>query len=97
MAQLVVRRLDDDVKERLRIRAKKHGRSLEAEARAILEEAAGAGSMQGRRPRREKGFGTLMHERFKKTGLTKEEARQFQNGIDELNARWRTRTPNFDE
>ena len=42
MAQLIVRKLDDDAKERLKARAKRNGRSLEAEARAILEEAAGA-------------------------------------------------------
>jgi plasmid stability protein len=40
VAQLIVRRLDDDVKKRLKARAKKHGRSLEAEAREILKEAA---------------------------------------------------------
>ncbi|MBI1776172.1 MAG: toxin-antitoxin system [Proteobacteria bacterium] len=40
MAQLLVRKLDDDVKERLRRRAKKHGRSLEEEVREILSSAA---------------------------------------------------------
>ena len=45
MAQLLVRKLDDDAKERLEARAGRNGRSLEAEARAILEEAArGEGS-----------------------------------------------------
>lgn len=36
MAQLVVRNLDDEVKERLKERANKNGRSLEAEVRYIL-------------------------------------------------------------
>jgi plasmid stability protein len=36
MGQLLVRRLDDDVKQRLRERAKRHGVSMEEEARAIL-------------------------------------------------------------
>jgi plasmid stability protein len=36
MAQLLVRRLDEDVKQRLRERAKRHGVSMEQEARAIL-------------------------------------------------------------
>ena len=36
MAQLVVRKLDDDVKERLRQRAARNGRSMEEEVRAIL-------------------------------------------------------------
>ena len=62
MAQLIVRKLDDDVKERLRARAKKHGRSLEAEARAILEHAAAKKGHGGskRLRKKEKGFGTLM-------------------------------------
>jgi plasmid stability protein len=36
MAQLLVRKLDDDVKQRLRERARRHGVSIEEEARAIL-------------------------------------------------------------
>ena len=36
MAQLVVRKLDDDVKERLRQRAARNGHSMEEEVRAIL-------------------------------------------------------------
>ncbi len=39
MAALSIRGLDDDVRERLRIRAAQHGRSMEAEIRAILVEA----------------------------------------------------------
>jgi len=40
MAQFVVRDLEDDVKARLRRRAAQHGRSLEAEVRDILRDAA---------------------------------------------------------
>ena len=40
MAQLLIRSLDDDVKEKLRRRASSHGVSLEEEARQILREAA---------------------------------------------------------
>lgn len=36
MAALSIRDLDDAVKERLRLRAVRHGRSMEAEIRAIL-------------------------------------------------------------
>ena len=39
MAQLVVRNLDDDIKQRLRRRAHRHGRSTEAEVREILGNA----------------------------------------------------------
>jgi plasmid stability protein len=41
MATLHIRDLKDSVKESLRVRAARNGRSMEAEARAILEEAAG--------------------------------------------------------
>jgi hypothetical protein len=86
MAQLIVRRLDDEVKERLRVCARQHGRSLEAEARAILEDAAGSKPKQGRQGSKQKGFGTLMHERFKRTGFTDEEYAEFERHIAELRA-----------
>ena len=48
MAAVTVRNLDDQVKERLRIRAAVHGRSMEAEIRTILEEAvSGPGDKDG--------------------------------------------------
>jgi len=36
MASLVIRKLDDRIKSRLRVRAAHHGRSMEEEAREIL-------------------------------------------------------------
>jgi len=39
MATLIVRKLDDALVQRLKERAKAHGRSAEAEHRAILQEA----------------------------------------------------------
>lgn len=39
MAQLLIRNLSDEVKEGLRERARANGRSMEAEARAILVDA----------------------------------------------------------
>jgi plasmid stability protein len=39
MAQLVVRNLEDNVKARLRHRARRHGRSTEEEVREILRNA----------------------------------------------------------
>ncbi|HPR05559.1 MAG TPA: Arc family DNA-binding protein [Denitromonas sp.] len=39
MADMVLRNLDDDLKQRLRERAAKHGRSMAAELRAIVSEA----------------------------------------------------------
>ncbi len=40
MGQIVVRRIEDTVKEALRLRAKRHGVSMEEEVRSILREAA---------------------------------------------------------
>ncbi len=40
MAQVLVRDLPEDVVERLKARARSHGRSLEGELRTVLEEAA---------------------------------------------------------
>jgi len=42
MASLNIRQLDPTLKERLRVRAAQHGRSMEAEARAILKDALAA-------------------------------------------------------
>lgn len=39
MAILTIRSLDDQVRDKLRVRAAQHGRSMEAEVRAILAEA----------------------------------------------------------
>lgn len=47
MAQLIVRNLDDDLVEALKKRAHDHGRSAEAEHRAILSAA-----LRGPNPRR---------------------------------------------
>ena len=39
MATMTIRNLDDDLKTRLRVRAARHGRSMEEEARNILRAA----------------------------------------------------------
>ena len=39
MAAVSIRNLDDEVRERLRVRAAAHGRSMESEIRSILVEA----------------------------------------------------------
>ena len=39
MATVLIRRLDDSTKARLRVRAALHGRSMEEEAREILKQA----------------------------------------------------------
>ena len=39
MATITVRNLDDALRDKLRVRAAEHGRSMEAEARVILDDA----------------------------------------------------------
>jgi plasmid stability protein len=63
-AQLVVRNLEPEVKARLQRRAKKHGRSLEAEVRNILRAA-----VPKRESKAEEGFGTRFASYFKGIGL----------------------------
>ena len=66
MAQLLVRQLDDDVKEKLQKRARRHGRSTEEEVREILRNAVR--SEGDTRP----GLGTRLAARFRKIGLKEE-------------------------
>jgi plasmid stability protein len=80
MAQLIVRNLDDAVKERLRARAKRNGRSLEAEAREILKEAA---EKERARAGSAPGFGTRASARFKGIGFTRKELDAFNRAVDE--------------
>jgi plasmid stability protein len=47
MGQLTVRKLDDELIRRLKIRAAEHGRSAEAEHREILKQALAMEAMQG--------------------------------------------------
>ncbi len=48
MASITIRKLDDDLKARLRMRAAEHGVSMEAEARAILRAALTREAKTGR-------------------------------------------------
>jgi len=41
MASITIRNLEDDIKQRLRVRAAQHGRSMEEEAREILRREMG--------------------------------------------------------
>ena len=62
MASITIRKLDDDVKSKLRVRAAGNGRSMEEEARLILAEAV------DREPAPAEGLGTAIHELFKPFG-----------------------------
>jgi plasmid stability protein len=63
MAQFVVRQLEESVKARLKRRAERNGRSMEAEVREILRIAA---SEEGRPVAR---LGSRIAERFRGGGL----------------------------
>jgi antitoxin FitA len=63
MAQVIVRNLEDVVKERLKRRAERHGRSMEEEVRQILRNAA----KEENRPVPK--LGSRIAARFRKTGL----------------------------
>ena len=47
MASITIRKLDDAVKSRLRVRAAHHGRSMEEEAREILKSALASEASHG--------------------------------------------------
>lgn len=67
MAQLVVRNLEQQVKNKLQRRAKRHGRSMEEEVREILRDAT---KNEGTNRR---GLGTRIASHFRKIGLRKGE------------------------
>ncbi len=48
MAQVLVRNLDPGAVERLKARALRHGRSLQAELKSVLEQAAGVSAEDAR-------------------------------------------------
>lgn len=63
MAQVIVRNLEEAVKERLKRRAERHGRSMEDEVRQILRNATKTENRPAPR------LGSRIAARFSKTGL----------------------------
>jgi plasmid stability protein len=63
MAQVIVRQLEEEVKVRLQRRAERHGRSMEAEVREILRNAAKEESQPAA------GLGSRIAARFRRLGL----------------------------
>ena len=83
MAQLLVRNLDDGVKQRLVARARSAGRSTEEEARRILADALPAVP--------EEDLGSRIAALFADVGMTDEEHELFTRAIEEHRSRpWRT-------
>ena len=63
LATLTIRNLDDEVRDRLREQAARHGRSMEAEARSILLESV------NKRPRRVEDALIVMRKVFEEAGF----------------------------
>lgn len=61
MATLTIRGVDDELRDRLKIRAAQHSRSMEAEVREILTGALAGDS-------NDVGLGSRIHQRFKAIG-----------------------------
>ena len=66
MAQILARNLETQLKVRLQKRAKRHGHSMEEEARDILRDALKQEDIPGG------GLGTEIAALFRKTGLEKD-------------------------
>lgn len=80
MAQLVIRRIENEVKARLKRRAERHGRSMEEEVRDILRSSVRGEDVRAGR------LGSEIAALFAKAGLEKE--------IPELHGR-RIKPPSF--
>ena len=74
MAELTVRDLPEEVHRALRQRASEHGRSTEAEVRAILENAV--------KPPGRVQLGTLLYEIGRRAELTDEDVAHFEEVRD---------------
>jgi antitoxin FitA len=65
MAQLIVRNIEDEVKDLLIQRARRHGRSMEEEVRVILRDAV----QEDMKPLPDMGFGTRLANFFAERSL----------------------------
>jgi len=63
MASITIRRLDETLKARLRVKAAHHGRSMEEEAREILRNG-----LQAEAPRKELDLGSAIRRHFAHIG-----------------------------
>ncbi|MDE2937474.1 MAG: plasmid stabilization protein [Chloroflexota bacterium] len=89
MASITVRNLDEDLKERLREQAAKHGCSMEEEVRRILAAAlppkVKINPAKGQQtPKTGLDLATGIHNMFRSSGLTEEDIEVFINNVEEL-------------
>ncbi len=79
MRSVTVRNVPDEVHRAIRVRAAQHGRSIEAELRAILEAAV--------RPQNRLKLGSMLAAAGRKVGLTEEDFAILANVNDKTQAR----------
>ena len=75
MAQLIVRNIEDEVKDRLAARARQHGHSMEQEVRTILREAVDADDREAN----EVDMGTRLSAFFARHGFDDLEIRELKD------------------
>jgi plasmid stability protein len=85
VAELIVRKLNDTAKARLEARASRSGRSVEAEACAIIEEATEEEGTRGGKMDN-LSLAEFMKANFKDIGLTDDEWGRFNVAISNLNS-----------
>jgi plasmid stability protein len=73
MAAVTIRNLSEETHRALKLRAARHGRSTEAEMRAILDAAA--------RPAERVRLGSAMAERSRRIGLTNADVEALEDGL----------------
>ncbi len=64
MATITIRNLDETVKRKLQVRAALNGRSMEAEARAVLSELIQPSIKRNCKLQKEEDLGTAIRKRF---------------------------------
>jgi len=69
VTQILVRKLDEDIKPKLKARAARHGRSLEEEVRVILREVADRSDPSAANDSAEEGLGTQIAKLFEGIGF----------------------------
>jgi plasmid stability protein len=94
MAQLLVRNLPDEVKERLQRRAKSNGRSLEAEVRDVLEKAANSPHVPV--SKKTVGWATALARTMSQNEVPDEAWDEFDRALREQRSSWRDRPIDID-
>ena len=91
MPSITVRNLDEDLKQRLKEQAEKHGWSMEEEVRRILAAALPEQQVKAEPAEKgaimpSKGLGTEIHDYFKPVALTEEEYAIFTSAFERSEA-----------